>query len=106
MLIPLTDPFFLTIKSMAQNGLDSIKVFQIPGLIKSMMNGGAIPKIAGIKKGNTYWINEGHHRVAAALEIYNKNGDASHIMKLLKEGIWDPGTPIRDIPMTLENEDF
>lgn len=38
-------------------------------------------------KGN-YYITEGHHRMAAALEIYKKTGDASYINKLLSNGKW------------------
>ena len=38
-------------------------------------------------KGN-YYITEGHHRMAAAMEIYKKTGDASYINKLLSNGKW------------------
>jgi hypothetical protein len=38
----------------------------------------------------TYYINEGHHRINAALEIYWDTGDRSHLDKLLKLGKWEP----------------
>ena len=47
-------------------------------------------KIAGYidSKGN-YYITEGHHRMAAAQEIYKTTGDATYIHKLLENGKWD-----------------
>lgn len=38
-------------------------------------------------KGN-YYITEGHHRMAAVMEIYKKTGDAYYINKLLSNGKW------------------
>ncbi|MBI0060892.1 hypothetical protein H3T83_06785 [Gilliamella sp. M0320] len=47
-------------------------------------------KIAGYidSKGN-YYITGGHHRMAAAQEIYKTTGDATYIHKLLENGKWD-----------------
>ncbi len=98
--LPLRSPPGVVIKSMAQNGLDGQKVRQLPGLICSMIEGKPIPYIAGMRNGNTYWINEGHTRMTAALELFNKTGDSSHVMKLLNEGNWKTGTPSTDIQMT------
>lgn len=100
--LPLRSPPGVVIKSMAQNGLDGQKVGQLPGLISSMIEGKPIPYIAGMRNGNTYWINEGHTRMTAALELFNKTGDSSHVMKLLNEGNWKTGTPSTDIQMTSE----
>ena len=36
-----------------------------------------------------YHVVEGHHRMAAALEIYREKGDAEPIRELLRWGRWD-----------------
>jgi len=100
--LPLRAPSGIRIRSMTQNKLRKGSVENIPGIIESMLHGKPIDYIAGFRSGNTYWINEGHHRMTAALEIYNKTGDASHVNKLLQEGNWKTGTPSLDYQMTLE----
>lgn len=69
---------------------------------RDMMNGNYDFKkpdniIAGYvdAKGN-YYITEGHHRMAAAMEIYKKTGDTSYVNKLLLNGKW---TEIRKPPV-------
>jgi filamentous hemagglutinin len=41
-----------------------------------------------IDKKGVYHVGEGHHRMAAAIEIYKKTGDASYIKELIKNGSW------------------
>ena len=59
-------------------------------------------KIAGYidSKGN-YYIIEGHHRMAAAQEIYKTTGDATYIHKLLENGKWDKTNkvPVDALPL-------
>ena len=59
-------------------------------------------KIAGYidSKGN-YYITEGHHRMAAAQEIYKTTGDATYIHKLLENGKWDKTNkvPVDALPL-------
>jgi hypothetical protein len=76
-----------------QPGLNPEKIGQIPALIRSMRDGNQIPPIGGWKDGNTYYIGEGHTRLAAALELAKQSGNFSHVMKLLNQGRWTPGTP-------------
>ena len=90
--LPLRAPPGITLKSM-QPGLRGDKIWQIPGLIKSMETGTAIPRIGGYKQGSTYYIGEGNHRVAAALEFYSKTGNPGPLMNLLNAGKMDPGVP-------------
>jgi hypothetical protein len=40
-----------------------------------------------------YYIGEGHHRMAAALEIFEATGDASYVNRLLQYGLWTLGRP-------------
>lgn len=52
-------------------------------------------KISGWCEGllGIYYINEGHHRVNAALEILWDDGDAAPFHELLSQGKWDDGAP-------------
>ena len=36
----------------------------------------------------TYYITEGHHRMAAAMEIFEETGDPSNVNRLLENGHW------------------
>lgn len=47
-------------------------------------------RIAGVRdpKG-TYHVKDGHHRMAAALEIYKETADATAVRELLRWGLWD-----------------
>lgn len=45
------------------------------------------------REGDTLYISEGHHRINAALEIGQENGDWSHLEKFLECGKCVPGTP-------------
>ncbi|WP_392564737.1 hypothetical protein RHO13_04830 [Orbus wheelerorum] len=68
---------------------------QIEALKAEMLNGNfefnsLRGKIAGfIDKNGNYYVSEGHHRMAAAQEIYQSTGDRLYIDKLLENGKWD-----------------
>ena len=53
-----------------------------------------LPGFDALMKPFSLFINEGNHRITAALEIYNKNGDPSPLMKLLNEGNWTAHTTV------------
>ena len=48
-------------------------------------------QIAGWRdaQGN-YYLGEGHHRMAAAMEIFEETGDPSNVNRLLENGHWTP----------------
>lgn len=46
-----------------------------------------------IDEQGTYYICEGHHRVVAALEIWQETGDRSCLTRLLECGLWEAGPP-------------
>lgn len=68
---------------------------QIDALKTEMLNGNfefnsIRGKIAGfIDQNGNYYVSEGHHRMAAAQEIYQSTGDRLYIDKLLENGKWD-----------------
>ena len=37
-----------------------------------------------------YYIGNGHHRMAAAMEIFEETGDPSNVNRLLENGYWTP----------------
>ena len=74
----------------AQSGLRADKVWQIPGMMKSMLDGTGVPPIGGYKSGNRYIISEGNHRMAAAIELAKQTNDARYITMLLENGRFDP----------------
>jgi hypothetical protein len=41
----------------------------------------------------TYYINEGHHRIAAAIEIFTATGNRSPLNSLLQNGLFFDGIP-------------
>ena len=46
-------------------------------------------RIAGfINDSGDYMINEGNHRMQAAMQIYQETGDASNVMTLIENGLW------------------
>lgn len=48
-------------------------------------------RIAGfINDAGDYMINEGNHRMQAAMQIYQETGDSSNVMKLIENGLWTP----------------
>jgi filamentous hemagglutinin len=38
----------------------------------------------------SYHVHEGHHRIAAALELYRETGDPGPVLQLLRWGVWTP----------------
>lgn len=63
--------------------------------LKEDMRAGLFPydkpecRIGGVvDRRNVYHVVEGHHRVAAALEIFKESGDATPIQELLRYGCW------------------
>ncbi|GKX53885.1 hypothetical protein SOASR029_41940 [Budvicia aquatica] len=47
----------------------------------------------------TYHVGDGHHRMAAAIELYKETGNDKHICELLSNGKWDSGKPNNSRPM-------
>jgi hypothetical protein len=106
--LPLKAPDGVILES-AQGGLREDGVGQLPTLIEDMIAGkdvgdvpkgevgsgpsSVIPKIAGWRDGNRYVINEGNHRMTAALEYYRQTGDPKYVFKLLDTGLWAEGIP-------------
>jgi hypothetical protein len=70
-----------------------------PGLvdqIKAQMKSGQFPydeigcRVVGVRDSNgTYHVKDGHHRMAAAFELYWEMGDSSFVRDLLTHGRWD-----------------
>lgn len=50
-------------------------------------------RIAGWHDAGVYYINEGYHRVSAALEIYWETGERAHLDALLRHGDWEGFAP-------------
>ncbi len=47
-------------------------------------------RVAGVlDTRGTYHVMVGHHRMAAAVEIFRERGDASYVRELLRWGLWD-----------------
>ncbi|MBN3127176.1 DUF637 domain-containing protein [Pectobacterium brasiliense] len=102
-LSPVIKGYISEIGSLSSRGsLPNIKSLQV-GLrephqidfIKNDMQNGKYlysdPKgiIAGFVDNNgRYYISEGNHRMAAALELYKETGDATFVNSLLKNGVW------------------
>lgn len=87
--LPLETPEGIILES-PQSGLRADKIGQIPGIMKSMLDGLPIDQIAGYRVGNRYIISEGNHRMTGALELFKQTGDPRYVLKLLSEGKWDP----------------
>jgi len=66
----------------------------VKDLVVAMKNGtfdfkAARGIIAGYKDAKgIYYVSEGHHRMAAAVEVFKKTGNAGPITKLLQNGRW------------------
>jgi len=46
-------------------------------------------RIAGIRVlGNVYYVREGHHRMAAALELHREENDPQWVLELIRWGMW------------------
>jgi hypothetical protein len=63
--------------------------------IKSKMRAGTFAfhepdnQIAGIRlHGTRYYVKEGHHRMAAAFELYRETGDSTDVLELIRWGRW------------------
>ncbi len=57
-------------------------------------------RIGGYKDSDgTYYIGEGHHRMNAALEIFEETGNTSYVDALLENGLWTPGKPPQSGPL-------
>src|SRR5262245_326295 len=63
--------------------------------IKASMRAGKFPydelrcRIVGIKDlDGIYYVKEGHHRMAAAMELYKELKDSSFVRNLLTSGDW------------------
>ncbi|MEM7394694.1 MAG: RHS repeat-associated core domain-containing protein [Verrucomicrobiota bacterium] len=70
---------------------------------KDEMLSGELPfegdgRIGGFKNAGNYYVGEGHHRMNAAMEIYEDTGDASYIEKLITHGFWTPKKPFTSRP--------
>src|SRR5262245_43975887 len=47
-------------------------------------------RIGGVLDPNgTYHVEDGHHRMVAALELYHETGDAQYVRELLAAGRWE-----------------
>ncbi|CDL81248.1 hypothetical protein [Xenorhabdus szentirmaii] len=84
------------------------KPHQIDSMKKDMLDGTYdfknIKNIIGgeIDSKGVYYVGDGHHRMAAAQEIYKETGDATYIHKLIEHGRWDkvnsPTVDVRPMP--------
>ncbi len=89
-----TEPQFF-VMSMTQSGLIAEKSSQIDDLKKRMREGtfefNDNRQVSGLyhERSDTYFVSEGHHRLAAALEIAKEEGDWSFFKKLVQKGYWD-----------------
>jgi hypothetical protein len=46
-------------------------------------------QIGGVRdRRGVYYVVEGHHRLVAALELFNETGDSTAIVELLNGGLW------------------
>jgi hypothetical protein len=64
--------------------------------IKAQMRSGQFPyheigcRVRGIRDlEGTYHVREGHHRIAAAMELYKETRDSSFVRNLLTSGLWE-----------------
>ena len=47
-----------------------------------------------------YHVGDGHHRMAAAIELYKETGNENYILNLLEHGKWDKRKPGNSRSMT------
>lgn len=104
----------LHIMSSSQPGLDTEKMKQIDGL-KLKMAGGTFDyqsdiQISGFyhEGTDTFFLEEGHHRVSAALELAYETGNWSYFRKLMNTGYWDlrADVPPRRYRLTMRSSLF
>lgn len=70
--------------------IDQIKTDMLSGNYRFSSPEGII---AGVRdRSGVYHVTEGHHRMAAALEIHRSNGDRSFVDRLLQHGRWSSRT--------------
>ena len=51
----------------------------------------AINQVGGwITRDGAYYLGGGHHKMAAAIRIFNREGDSSFIKMLIEHGRWTP----------------
>ena len=59
-------------------------------------------RITGVRDPRgVYYVKDGHHRIAAAMEIYRETGDPTPLLELVRWGKWDnvPASPIDGRPL-------
>ncbi len=92
-IINKSEPSFF-VMSMMQSGLLPEKSQQIDEFKKKMLDNTFefedMRQVSGLyhERSDTYFISEGHHRLAAALEIAKEQGDWSFFKKLIQKGYW------------------
>jgi hypothetical protein len=86
-------PHFFTM-SMTQTGLDPTKSKNIDDyksrMLQKTFDYGDNRQVSGLfhPGSGTYFVSEGHHRLAAALEIARETGNWSPFKKLIQNGYW------------------
>jgi filamentous hemagglutinin len=74
--------------------VDAIKAAMRAGTFRFAEPAG---RIAGVlDRSGTYHIQEGHHRMAAALELLRETGDDRYVAELLAWGVWEGEPAPRD----------
>lgn len=82
------------VRSMEQQKLDPKKALSIDQyksqLLANTFDYSSNDQIAGLysHRTNSFFVNEGHTRLAAALEIAKDTGNWSHFKRLVKYGYW------------------
>ncbi|MEP0345625.1 RHS repeat-associated core domain-containing protein [Rhodopirellula bahusiensis] len=56
-------------------------------------------RIGGYYNEGCYYIGEGHHRMNAAMQIFEETGNSYFVEQLLQHGRWTPRTPPRPGPL-------
>ena len=98
-----------SVMSMSQPGLHANKSTQIDDFKKRMLDGTFqyedYRQVSGLyhERSGTYFVNEGHHRLAAALEIAKEKGDWRFFKKLIERGYWSKteAVPDRKYPLKM-----
>ena len=91
-----------SIMSITQSGLSADKIGQIDDFKKRMLDGTFqyedYRQVSGLyhERSDTYFVKEGHHRLAAALEIAKERGDWSFFKKLIERGYWSTAVRVND----------
>jgi len=78
--------------------VDAIKADMRAGAFRFSEPSGQIGGV--LDPSGTYHVQEGHHRMVAALELYRETGDDRYVMELLLRGRWTlVGRPRSSRPM-------